>query len=207
MPSSEWSFHRGCNQEPKCQTSWRIAFPRRSPGRCSMAFQQPMIITQCQIGVYHWSLSIIMGHIIFTQCVLAVELWNILCTFISIIIILPSNVRNINVLILYNLSSLYKLLSSLLNFNSQETTTNLLIQGTRLKRKILGNLESAYNREKYSIRTSVAYSYCWRDFAGENFRDTKVANLEHGSLSVHEDILCLEITMEDVEWVDMLNGY
>ena len=53
----------------------------------------------------------------------------------------------------------------------------------------------------------VAYSYSWSDLAREYFGDAKIADLEHGSLSIHEHILRLEITVEDVERMDVFNGH
>ncbi len=45
---------------------------------------------------------------------------------------------------------------------------------------------------------SKTYSLCGGDFAGEDFRDPKVSNLEDTSGSVHHDVLSLEVTMENV---------
>lgn len=45
------------------------------------------------------------------------------------------------------------------------------------------------------------------DFAGENFRDSKVSDLEDRSLLVEHDVLSLEISVKDVERVDVLYGH
>ena len=58
----------------------------------------------------------------------------------------------------------------------------------------------------HSFVSSQTYRLRGCDLGGEDFGDAEVSDLEHRSLLVHENVLGLQVTVQDLQRVYVLNG-
>ena len=66
----------------------------------------------------------------------------------------------------------------------------------------------AYRPLKYGSRSiPITYSLCRCDLAREDLGDPKVSYLNNCPLLIQQDILGLEIAVENIERVDVVDGY